>query len=191
MPLTTTQLQALKTAIAANPTWAAIPNNSDGNFTLAALLNAPAAPSFPVWRTDTKASAILDAIDFSKYTPNDAADSTTLWLNRALAAQTKQLNLQIMVQGRDTLNTAPPNVRAGLRDAVIAVPTGAAGALTSPGGASGVNVLNACTRNATEAEKILATASQASDTTGAVTARVMGYEGAVSAQDVETARNLP
>lgn len=192
--MTPAQLTALRQAIDANPTWVAIPNNSDGNYTLAALLNAPAVPAFNVWRTEAPVNAILDAINWGTYTPSDAiasADPTlTQQVGRLLAIQTKQMNLQLMVQGRDVLNCARPNMRGGLRDAVIQVPSGANGAATSPGGANGATVLAQCIRNATEAEKILATASQASDTTGATTARVMGFEGNVSPTDVETARNL-
>lgn len=192
--MTPAQLTALRQAIDANPTWAAIPNNSDGNYALAALLNAPAVPAFNVWRTEAPVNAILDAINWGTYTPSDAiasADPTlTQQVGRLLAIQTKQMNLQLMVQGRDVLNCARPNMRGGLRDAVIQVPSGANGAATSPGGANGATVLAQCIRNATEAEKILATASQASDTTGATTARVMGFEGNVSPTDVETARNL-
>lgn len=197
MALTNTQLNALKTAINGSPTWAAFPETTDGYAALAQALNAPANPAFTVWRTDAPVSAILDAINFALYTPNDAvggADTDPVlsrkigWL---LTAQTKQMNLQLMLQGRDRFNAAPPNARGGLRDAVIQLPTGSGGANTAPGGASGVTVLTACTRNATEAEKILATNSQASDTTGTVTARVMGFEGLLSGQDVEAARNLP
>lgn len=192
--MTPAQLTALRQAIDANPTWAAIPNNSDGNYALAALLNAPAVPAFNVWRTEAPVNAILDAINWGTYTPSDAiasADPTlTQQVGRLLAIQTKQMNLQLMVQGREVINCSRPNVRGGLRDAVIQVPSGANGAATSPGGANGATVLAQCIRNATEAEKILATASQASDTTGATTARVMGFEGNVSPTDVETARNL-
>ncbi len=197
MPLTNTQLQALKAAIAANPTWAAVPATSGGNLTLTGLLNAPASPAFPVWRTDARVSTIIDAIDLSKYTPNDAigdadtGDALHRKNGRMLTAQTKQMNLQLLLQGRETINAALVTVRAGLRDAVIALPTGAGGAATAPGGASGVNVLNACTRNATEAEKILCAPSQASDTTGSVTARVLVFEGQLSVSDVEQARELP
>lgn len=192
--MTPAQLTALRQAIDANPTWAAIPNNSDGNYALAALLNAPAVPTFNVWRTEAPVNAILDAINWGTYTPSEAiasADPTlTQQVGRLLTIQTKQMNLQLMVQGRDVLNCARPNMRGGLRDAVIQVPSGANGAATSPGGANGATVLAQCIRNATEAEKILATASQASDTTGATTARVMGFEGNVTPTDVETARNL-
>lgn len=192
--MTPAQLTALRQAIDANPTWVAIPNNSDGNYTLAALLNAQASPAFSVWRTDAPVNAILDAINWGTYTPSDTIALTdptlTQQVGRLLAIQTKQMNLQLMVQGREVINCSRPNVRGGLRDAVIQVPSGANGAATSPGGANGATVLAQCIRNATEAEKILATASQASDTTGATTARVMGFEGNVSPTDVETARNL-
>ena len=197
MPLTTSQLQALKTGINASPTWSAFPIDGDGPTDLAAALNASASPTFTVWRTDAPISAIMDAITWANYTPNDSiADADTdpalsRKIGRLLTAQTKQMNLQLMLQGRDRFNAAPPNARAGLRDAVILLPTGAGGANTSPGGASGVNVLNACTRNATEAEKILATPSSGSDTTGTVTARVLGFEGFVTAAEVAAARNLP
>lgn len=192
--MTPAQLTALRQAIDANPTWVAIPNNSDGNYTLAALLNAQASPAFSVWRTDAPVNAILDAINWGTYTPSDTIALTdptlTQQVGRLLTIQTKQMNLQLMVQGREVINCSRPNVRGGLRDAVIQVPSGANGAATSPGGANGATVLAQCIRNATEAEKILATASQASDTTGATTARVMGFEGNVSPTDVETARNL-
>ena len=189
--LTTAQLNALRAAIDANPTWVAFPQNSDGYFGLAQVLNVRAVPDFKVWRTETPVTSIIDAITWSNYTPNDVvagADTDPLltrkigWL---LTVQTKQMNLQLMLQGRQALDCSRANVRAGLRDAVIAVPTGAGGANTSPGGASGVNVLNACTRLATEAEKILAGAQE---TTGSVTANVLGFEGALSPADVQAAR---
>lgn len=194
MPLTTAQKQALKTAINENPVWAAYPQNSDGYADLAAVLNVTANPSFSVWRSEVPVTNIIDAVTWANYTPNDAvggSDTDPLlsrkigWL---LTAQTKQMNLQLMLQGRQTLNCSKATLRAGLRDAVILVPTGAGGANTSPGGASGVNVLNACTRNATEGEKILAGAAEQ---TGTVTANVLGFEGSLSGADVQAARELP
>lgn len=192
--LSPSQLQTLKNAINANPTWSAYPMGSDGYFALAKVLNATAVPTFVVWRTDAPVANIIDSITWANYTPNDAVGSSDTdpllsrkigWL---LTSQTKQMNLQLMLQGRDTLNCSKATLRAGLRDAVILVPTGTGGANTSPGGASGVTVLTACTRSATEAEKILAGPSEQ---TGTVTANVLGFEGALTAQDVEAARQLP
>lgn len=193
--MTPSQLQALKAAIDANPTWSAYPMNSDGHNDLAAALSRSASPAFSVWRTDAQVNDIIDAINWSNYTPNepistadsgDALQRKNGWL---LTIQTKQMNLQLMLQGRQTVNASLVNVRAGLRDATIQIPSGASGANTSPGGASGAAVLGACVRNANEIEKILAMPSAGSDTTGSVTARVMGYEGRVSAQDIDAARN--
>jgi hypothetical protein len=186
MSLTTQQLQTLKTAIAADPVLAAKPNNSDGAFDIAAAMNLPVAAN--VWRTDARVQAINDAINWSLYTPTDTPDGTATWTNRILAIQTKQMNLQLMLQGRDTVDASKANVRAGLRDAVIAVPAGASGAAVSPGGASGVNVMNACIRPGLRIEILLKTGDA---TTGGVTAAIMGYEGIISYQDVEAARALP
>lgn len=194
MALTLAQKQTLKAAINGNPTWAAYPQNSDGYADLAAVLNVTANPAFSVWRSEVPVTNIIDAVTWANYTPNDAvggSDTDPLlsrkigWL---LTSQTKQMNLQLMLQGRETLNCSKATLRAGLRDAVILVPTGAGGANTSPGGASGVNVLNACTRNATEGEKILAGAAEQ---TGTVTANVLGFEGNLSGADVQAARELP
>ena len=182
------QLAAIKADIAASGDMNTLPNNSDGSYAIAALYNLPAVPTFTVWRTDAQVSAILDAINWSLYTPNDSPDNTATYTNRALNIQTKQMNLQNMVIGRDRLDCSKVNIRAGLRDAVTAIPAGTAGAAVQPGGASGATVLNNCTRPATRLEKLLATASQGSDTTGTVTARVMGYEGFVSYQDIDAAR---
>jgi len=194
MSLTNAQLQTLENAIKANPTWEAFPQNSDGFFALAKALNAVASPAFAVWKTDANTTVLQDKINLANYTPNDAiadSDSGDLLqrkIGRLLTAQTKQMNLQLMLQGKDTLNCSTATVRANLRDSVILLPTGANGANTSPGGASGATVLAACTRNATEAEKILAGATE---TTGTVTAAVLLFEGQLTSQDVEAARQLP
>jgi hypothetical protein len=188
MPMTNAQLQVLKNAIIADPVLAAKPNNSDGAFDIATAMNLPASPTANVWRTDARVQAINDAINWSLYTPADTPDGTAVWTNRILSIQTKQMNLQLMLQGRDTVDASKANVRAGLRDAVMQVPAGANGALVSPGGASGVNVMNACIRPGLRIEILLKTSDV---TTGGVTAAIMGYEGTISYQDVEAARSLP
>ncbi len=179
--MTPEQITALRAACFADPTAAAYfqaPGDANG---LQAYLNG--ASGINVWRSDARVAKIIDAITWANYTPNDvvASGDTDPLLSRKigwlLTVQTKQMNLQLMLQGRESLNCALPNVRAGLRDAVVQVPTGAGGANTSPGGSSGVNALNACVRVGTRAEIMLAAASKASDTTGSVTARVMTWEG--------------
>ena len=183
--LTQAQKTTLANYISNDPTLSAFPNNSDGAFAIAALLNQTAAPAFAVWRTDAPVAAILDAIDWTKFTPADTADNTTTYLNRTMLIQVKQMNLQTMLQGRANVDASKANVRAGLRDAVISLPSGAAGAATTAGGVGGTNVLNACTRSALLIEKVLAGAPA---TTGPVTANLLDWEGAIGYQDVLAAR---
>lgn len=184
MALTSEQAITLAAAITADQAFDAIPHTADGADAIAALLNAPSSPTFSVWRTDAPVNDIFDAIDATKYTPTDAPDTTVLFQNRAIAIQIKQTNLQMLTQGKTSLDAGKANVRAWLRDCVIALPSGASGASTSAGGASGVNVLNTCTRNARYIEKILAGSSA---TTGTVTANLLGFEGTVNYQDVQSA----
>ena len=189
--MTPAQLATIKADILANPDLNAFPAGLDGSYGIAALYNLPAVPAFTVWRTDTPVSAINDAIDDTKFTPTDLPTVTQLpaeamlWLNRSQMVLIKQANLQRLLQGRDTVDASKANVRASLRDALIALPTGANGANTSASGASAVNALTACTRAATRIEKLLVTSSPQ---TGTVAAGVMGYEGQVSYQHIEAAR---
>lgn len=183
MTLTTQQKAALKSAIVAAGGAITAAYNAGASSQVADLCNAASDPAVAVWRTDAPVSAILDAIDFSKYTPNDAADGTAVYTNRTLLAQTKQMNLQLMLRGRESLNCSKANIRASLRDAVIAVPTGVGGAVTSPGGASGATVMTACTRTATFAEAALRGASAQ---TGTVTAFLLDFEGQISVQDIDS-----
>lgn len=194
MAMTPSQLSSLKAAIVANPAWNNQPMTSGGAYAIAADMNLVASPDFMLWRSDAKVTDILDAVSFDKYTPTDlAGDSDTAPIsaaktNRLLAIQTKQMNLQLMLQGRDSVNANKANIRASLRDAVIALPSGVGGAATTAGGVSGVTVLTACTRKALVGEKILAGAPAQ---TGTVTANLIGYEGTVSSDDVQASRELP
>ena len=123
-------------------------------------------------------------LDTATFTQTDAVDGTATQTNRLLAVQTKQMNLQSMLQGRDTVNASKANVRAGLRDAVISLPTGAAGASLSAGGAGGATVLAALTRSATLGEKIPAGAPAQ---TGPTTATLLQHEGPILYQEVVAA----
>ncbi|HOU24548.1 MAG TPA: hypothetical protein PLN42_09900 [Anaerolineae bacterium] len=184
--MTPTQLQAIKADIAADPVMSALPRNGDSNYEIARLYNLPPTVAMSVWRTEVPTKTIRSAITLSSYTPNDAADNTATFTNRALLAQTKQINLQIMLQGLDHVDMSLPQARADLRDAVTQLPTGAAGALISAGGASGATVLTACLRNATRAEKLL---NAGTSTTGTVTANLLGFEGTVTDRDIEASWN--
>lgn len=189
--MTDDQLIALRAKCFADPTAAAFfsPTGIDD---LRAYLNGASGTN--VWKTNASVDDIMDAVDWSKYTPTAsiAGTDTDPLVSRkvgwCLEAQVKQMNLQLMLQGRSTVNAAKPNVRGGLRDAVIQLPTGALDGngkpgLTSAGGASGASVLAQCVRSATRAELMLAATANGSDTTGSTTARVPTWEGEVSQTD--------
>lgn len=72
------------------------------------------------WRTEVPVKAVRAAITLSSYTPNDAANDTATFTNRALIAQNKQINLQLMLQGMDTIDASLPQARAGLLEAQLA-----------------------------------------------------------------------
>lgn len=184
--MTPSQLATLKADILANADTNTIPMTYAGTEQIRALYNA--ASTTVVWRTEAPVKAIYDAIDWSKYTPTDAADGTTIQTNRMLSIQTKQMNLQNMLQGRETIDASKLNIRAGLRDAVIQLPSGASGAMVAAGGASGATVLTACTRKATRFEKLFSTGPVA---TGAVSANLLVLEGQLSIDDAQAARELP
>lgn len=200
MPLTSVQAATLKAAINNTPAWAAYPNTTDGNIDLCSQkLNVTAVPAFKVWQTAVPTDVVMDQIDGTKYSPTATISGSEVepslsrkrgWIDEV---NVKQMLMQNLLAFRSTFNASLPNNRAGLRDAVIQLPTGALDGngkpgLTSAGGASGVNVLTVCLRDAREIERVLSTGPQ---TTGTVTGDVMGFEGNISPADVEFARNLP
>lgn len=187
MPFTLAQKQALQAAILADPVMSAIPMHSDGDFAIAELLNALSDPAVLFWDTKAPTSALLDAIDFAKFTQVDPVDGTALQSNRLLAVQTKQMNLQTLVFGREFLDMSKAEIRGSLRDAVIQIPAGASGAVVTAAGASGVDLLNAGRRVGTRLEAILTSGTAQ---TGTVTANLFGYEGTITYQEVGEVRRL-
>lgn len=188
--MTPTQIDALRVKVFADPGCQAFLVGQGDQNGLTAYLNQPSGSNG--WRTDASVNAILDAIDWTKYTPEESVATSdtdpllSIKIGRLLTVQTKQMNLQLMLQGRDTLNCSRPNVRGGLRDAVVQLPTGANGAMTAAGGANGTTVLAQCIRPITRAELLLSASPIASDTTGTTTARVLSFEGEVPANEVGT-----
>ena len=183
--LTVSQLATLRADINADGALSIIPNNGDGNQLIADAYNALAIPDFFVWMTNVSVQTVLDSITWANYTPVDVADSTAIYTNRLLLIQTKQMNLQTMLTGRDIIDSSKANVRAGLRDAVVALPSGTGGASLSAGGASGATVLSACLRKATRAEKLF---SSGPVTTGSTTGNILVFEGKLTYQNVSDAR---
>lgn len=107
-----------------------------------------------IWKTFTPSDDVFNEIVGANMTPVDAPDGTTLWTNRALMCQAKQLNIQTLLQGKDRLATSKANIRNTLSDALLNVPSGANGVAQSAGWAGVKAVIS---RIATRAEVALAT----------------------------------
>ena len=177
--LTGAQIVTLRPVVQAEPTLAqAIATGDD--YAIAAWLNGESAPAFYVWRTSMNTQEVYDSIVWANLTPADTPDGTQLWLNRALAAQGKQFNIQTLLQGRDTINPARGNVRAGLQDATSSIPSGVGGATQSGGWLAIKPVI---TRLATRAEKAIA-----GGTGTAATPASLVFEGTVTAQEASLMR---
>lgn len=182
MALTQAQLTVLAADIAADPVLSAKPKNSDGAFDIAAAYKLPASPAFYVWQTKCPVQDIEDAVLWANFTPQDSPDGTQLWGNRALQCQGKQFNLQLMISGKTTIDCSKPGKRAGLQDALTAIPSGSSGANKGGGWNAVQQVMS---RQANRAEKLFATGTgtQAEPAT-------MAFEGSFSLDDIQTARNL-
>lgn len=203
MPLTSAQLTALKANILANTATIlagqpdagvfvgmqvnAVPNNGDGNRAVAGWYNLLPAVDWWVWR-DLPMEVVLNLITFASMTPLDAVPTTPdltvqVWKARATACQGKQMNLQNLIISRATAPMKSTSYRAAMQDCLTGIPAGAAGALIA---ANWTGVRDAAKFKATNAEKLFSTGTGSS----AVPAD-LSFEGALSAGEVEIARNLP
>lgn len=177
MALTPAQLITLKAAIAAETDPTFVANRTAGaTGAMAAFYNTDSAVT--VWRSFTTVDTLFNAIAWANLTPVDAADSTQLWMNRALAAQSKQFNLQTLLAGRTTLNTGFVNIRNGLQDALTNLPTGAAGAIIAAGWVNGVRL--AVQRLAKRGEALFAAGGAGTP----ATPHDLVFEGTVSNNDI-------
>lgn len=177
--LSNSQIDVLRAVVLEEPTLETARINGD-DYAISDWCNAVASPAYKVWNTTTPTATIGDAITWGSLTPVDTPDGTATFTNRALAAQAKQLNLQILIQGRETLSTGRSNIRSGLQDALTDLPTGTSGALRN-GGWQAVKLI--IQRNATNAEKIL--------TSGAGTATTpsdLVFEGQVTPTEASLLR---
>lgn len=162
--LTTEQLTTLRSAINADPTMSAYPNDPNGALALAEYLNQPAAPDFVVWRSSVPVDEITASNGFA-------------WtLVDALSVGSARIWGWMFDNPARAINCSKTNIRQGIAD----VWSGTAGKL-----AVQAVVLQVCKRPATRAEKIFATGT-GSDASPAV----MGFEGSLSHIDVQDARNL-
>lgn len=166
MGLTNAQKALIKADIIANPDLNAFPNNLDGNYEIARLYGLTATPDFYVWRTEVTRAEV--------YHETSSDGTTWSWTTYKNQGATEQ-NAWVQMFMGDRANFAKPNLRAG----IAAIFTGSAQANAQRG-----HCLAMGRRLAKRGEKVLAsgTGSTASPAT-------MGFEGNLSVDDVESARN--
>lgn len=171
------QVAVLKSIVSAEPSLASAINSGYDNI-IADWLNTTVSPAYYVWRSETQTDLVLDAISGASMTPADAPDGTTAYTNRALICQAKQINLQILLQGRALIATGKLNIRQWLSDSLLKVPSGVGGAEVDAGWAGAGKVKAQITRLATRAEKALASGNGTTATPSNLT-----FQGDVSIND--------
>lgn len=163
MHLTPAQLTTLKNDILADATLNAIPNTADGAFTIAALYNVAASPSFYVWKTSVHRDEVGKAFVAT------ALSAITAGNNDKLA------NFAVW---NDVVNPSRSDQRQFFED-VFSV---AAGASTRAA------LLALWKRLASRVEKLFA--NTAGGNGAEATPALMTFEGLLEYQDVIEARRL-
>lgn len=177
--MTPAQLSTLKAAIAAetNPEFVLL-RNSGATGAMADWYNGES--TVYAWRPTASADDIVNTITWASLTPTDPASGTAIALERAYICQGKQLNLQIMLQGRVTpVPTGKNNIRQALSDALQNVPAGTAGALLDAGWIGANRVKAAITRLATRCEALFASGNGTEASPSTLT-----FEGGVRNEDI-------
>lgn len=171
MPLTPAQLAALKADIALDGALSALPNDPDAAFQIAALYNLPASPEYVVYRTAVPMREImLNGFDWTRV-DNLSVGKARIW----------EWMIDSDPDGR-TIDPSKPNVRAGIN----AVWVGTAADLSVRAA-----VYAHCHRPATRAERIFASGVGVTPDQSGTGPGTVAFEGALSYQDVFTARSLP
>lgn len=163
MALTTQQKATLKAFIIADATLNALPQNSDGAYAIAEAINEQASPAFIVWKTMVTWDEIMEnGMDFTRVDNLTTGSRWRIWE-------------WLFKNSRNAMNPSRLNHRAAID------------ASWPNGNAADVAVRNAiyvhCKRAATVIEKLFATGT-GSD----VSPATMTFEGQISYQDVQAAR---
>lgn len=169
MALTTAQKATVKADILADSTLNAFPNNSDGAFGIAASYNLPAAVDYWVKRT---------AITKSEITNATSQDGTVFtWVGNGFITRSvgEQAAWRELFGESGTIDASKPNVTQAFQDIFSG---------TGNAALNRTHLLATARRKATRIEKLLATGTGSTASPG-----VMGFEGAISYNDVDEARN--
>jgi hypothetical protein len=195
MPLTGTQLTQLKAAVVADAVLNALPQTADSNLFIAAAFNLTAVPDYWVWRSSVTRSEVYHQTGLGT---DGVTQSVWDWATFKAQTVPEQNSWTQMFMG----DTAPVG-KLNLRDGIFNIFNGGVGTAS---GKQRVHILNVSRRKATRAEKLFAVVVVATGgilptvDTGNTIAQArgsalnpdnLGFEGAVTAADVDAARNLP
>ena len=168
MSLTSTQLTTLKNDINADPVLAAYPNNSDGNFAISQAYTLTASPDFWVWKTYVTKADLVNST---------GPDGTTFtWVGNGFITRSagEQSAWRELFNGTNAVNAAQANVRQAFADIFSG---------TGNAALNRTHLLAVGRRKASRVEKLFA-----AGTGSTASPAVMGFEGTLSYQDVEAAR---
>ena len=160
MALDSSLFSVVKAAIQADPVLSVVPAGSDGGWEIARLLNLTANPDFYVWRTAVPIDEIM-----RNGMAWDRVDNLTVGKAR----------IWDWIGRLGTFDASRPNIRSGIDAAWVG---------TAADLAVRATVYTHCKRKATVAEKLCAIGT---GTEGSPA--VMQFEGSLTWQDVELARN--
>ena len=162
--MTPAQLATLKADILNDPAFASKPMTSGAGLEIAAAYNLKASPDFTVWRTNVSQDVIMqNGFDWVRV-DNLSVGKARIWE-------------WLFDNSSGAINPSKDNVRAGIAECWKGTPADVAVRDA---------VLVHCKRFATRAEKLFATGT-GSDASPAV----MGFEGIVTSDNVQEARELP
>lgn len=170
MSLTPSQLTTLKTDILADQALSAFPNTPDGNFAIAQAYAVIASPDFWVWRTRVTKSELVN---------DTSVDGTTFnWTGAGFItrSQGERDAFRELFNGSGVVNPSLSQVRQAFADIFSGQ--------TQPAPANRTHLLTVARRKATRVEKLFATG-----TGSTASPATMGFEGALTGDDVQEARN--
>lgn len=191
MALTGPQLSTLKTDIAGNTgtipsgqPWTGafagtqvkdVPNTSDGNAAVAGWYGLEASPDFWVWRTRVGKGEFVQktSADADGTSPRDFIWAGNGFITRSAGEQAAWDQL---FNGEGEANPSLANVRTAITDIFSG---------TGNAASNRTHLSNIAKRKASRAEKLFATGTGTHASPG-----TMAVEGPLTAQDVESARNL-
>jgi hypothetical protein len=168
MAITAQQAAVIKADILANPDLAAQPMSNAGSAEIARLYNVAASPDWWAWRTNVSESDLV-----SKPGPDGTQWSWSAYIART---QGERDAWERIFNGTKSCNPSLSNVRSAFADIFSG----------SSGAGQRAHLSASCRRLASRVEKLLGIGTGSTAVPG-----LMGYEGPITSDEIQYARELP